>query len=108
MSVDQTDVVDGIGVDSVSGKVVLTISDHLEWSEDDHLLQLQEKVNTYLSFVETGELLNSYPDAKGRDVLINVVCKYPPDDRAVGFLRRVANIVDGAGIKFGYHLFDAN
>ena len=108
MSVDQTDVVDAIGVDEVSGKVVLTISDHLEWSENEHLLQLQEKVNTYLSFIESGELLSSYPDASGREVLINVVCKYPPDDRGVGFLRQVASVVDGAGIEFGYHVFGAN
>ena len=77
MSIDQTNVVDAIGVDNATGDVVLTIADHLEWtgSDNEHLLLLQEKLNTYLSFVESGELLEAYPDAKGRTVLIDVVCK---------------------------------
>lgn len=108
MSVEQTDVVDAIGIDDDSGEVVLTISDHLEWSSDEHLLQLQEKLNTYLSFVESGEILSSYPDAKGRNVLISVVCKHPPDDRGVGFLNQVSGIVDGAGMRFRYQVLNAN
>ena len=108
MSVDRTGVVDAIGVDDSSGDVVLTITDHLEWGNNEHLLFLQEKLNTYLSFVESGEILSTYADAKGRDVLINVVCKYPPDERAVSFFNQVSGVVEGAGMKFKYHLFSAN
>ena len=108
MSVDQTGVVDAIGVDDSSGDVVLTITDHLEWGNNEHLLLLQEKLNTYLSFVESGEILNTYADATGRDVLINVVCKYPPDESAVSFFNQVSRVVEGAGMKFNYHLFNPN
>ncbi len=108
MSVDQTEVVDAIGVDNASGDVVLTITDHLEWGSNEHLLLLQEKLNTYLSFVESGEILSTYADAKGRDVLINVVCKYPPDESAINFLSQLGSIIDGAGIKFKYQLINAN
>ena len=107
MSIDQTEVVDAIGVDDSTGQVVLTISDHLEW-DNDHLLLLQEKLNTYLSFVESGELLGSYPNAKGREVLINVVCKYPPDQNTEGFLSQVNGIVEGAGMKFNCRVFAPN
>lgn len=107
MSIEQTGVVDAIGVDDSTGQVVLTISDHLEW-DNDHLLLLQEKLNTYLSFVESGELLESYPNAKGREVLINVVCKYAPDQHSNVFLRQVCGIVEGAGIKFNYHILSPN
>lgn len=72
MSVDQINVVDFIGVDNSTGHVVLTITDHIEWIDGDseHLLLLQEKLNTYLSFVESGEILETYPDAKDRPVLL--------------------------------------
>ena len=104
MSIDQTGVVDAIGVDDSTGQVVLTISDHLEW-DNNHLMLLQEKLNTYLSFVENDELLSSYPDAKDREVLINVICKYPPDQNAEDFLSQVNGIVEGAGMKFNYQVF---
>lgn len=108
MSIDQTGVVDAIGIDDSSGEVVLTISDHLEWGNDEHLLLLQDKLNTYLSFVESGEIFNSYADAKGRSVLINLVCKYSPDEKALGFLGQICGIVEGAGMKFTYQVFTAN
>ena len=95
MSVDQTGVVDAIGVNDSSGEVVLTITDHLEWGNNEHLLLLQEKLNTYLGFVESGEILNTYADANGRGVLINVVCKYPPDESAVSFFNQVSSVVEG-------------
>lgn len=107
MSVDQTDVVDAIGIDDTTGQIVLTISDHLEWN-NEHLLILQEKINTYLSFVESGELIDSYPNLKEREVLIDVVCKYSPNENAEGFLSQVNSIAEGAGIKFNYRIFGGN
>lgn len=107
MSIDQTGVIDAIGVDSTTGQVVLTISDHLEW-DNQHMLLLQEKLNTYLSFAESGELLDSYPDSKGREVLINVVCKYQPNESGKDFLSQVSGIVEGAGMKFNWRVFSDN
>jgi hypothetical protein len=104
MSVDQTNVVDFIGVDNETGNVVLTITDHLMWSEGDneHLLLLQEKLNSYLSFVESGELLETYPNAEGRAVLIDVVCKYPLSQQAQDFCNKAAQIIEGAGMKLRF------
>ena len=76
MAVDDFDVVDIVSIDS-DGRVVLTISDHLEWTESEsHQLALQEKFNRYLAFVESGEILESYPTAKGRPVWFSVVTQY--------------------------------
>ncbi|HBC0989866.1 TPA: hypothetical protein IGZ61_004646 [Escherichia coli] len=38
----------------VPSQVILVITDHLQWSEytNDHLYQLQEKINKYIEFVE--------------------------------------------------------
>ncbi|MDR0275686.1 MAG: hypothetical protein LBI48_10210 [Burkholderiaceae bacterium] len=104
MSIDQTNVVDIIGTDNETRDVVLFITDHLMWSENlnEHLLLLQEKLNTYLSFVESGELLERYPNAKDRAVLIDVVCKYPPSQQAQGFCNQAAQIIEGAGMKLRF------
>ncbi|MFS2174731.1 DUF6572 domain-containing protein [Rhizobium pisi] len=109
MSLDQTNVVDAIGVDDATGELVLTITDHLEWTGNDneHFLLLQEKLKTYLGFVESGEILETYPDAKGRAVLIDVVCKYPPSQQAQGFYNQVAQIVEDTGMKLRHRLFCA-
>ncbi len=65
MSIEQTDLVDIISIDRMTGEVILTISDHLDWSDcGAHLLLLQSKLNRYLAFVESGEILQSYPKAK--------------------------------------------
>ncbi|MDR2838508.1 MAG: hypothetical protein LBV49_08135 [Azonexus sp.] len=108
MSVDQTNVVDAIGIDNVTGDVIITITDHLGWSENEseHLLLLQEKLNAYLIFIEGGQLLDTYPNAKGRAVLIDIVCKYPLSQRAQGFCDQVTQIIEGAGMKLRLSLFD--
>jgi hypothetical protein len=63
MSVEQKDVIDAIGVNKESGEVVLTISDHLDWEDTSaHLLVLQDKINTYIAFIESGEILQSMVD----------------------------------------------
>jgi hypothetical protein len=71
----------------------------LEW-DDEHLLLLQEKLNLYIGFVEGGELLEVYPDSKGREVCISLICKYPPDVRGEGFLSKVGSVVEQAGVRF--------
>jgi len=104
VSVENTSVVDLIGVDSRSGNVVLTISDHLEWGNGEHVLQLQDKLNTYLRFIESGELLERYPNAKGRIAQIAVVFKYAPDALGEEFLSRASALTSDAGIVLTYEV----
>jgi hypothetical protein len=81
MSIDDTEVVDAIGVDSLTGKLVMTIADHLDWEDEKtHILALQTKLNTYLRAIQSGDLVASYPDADERSIVIDVVCQFaiPP------------------------------
>jgi len=106
MSIEQTKILDAVGVDSQSGDLVLTISDHLDWqaSPDEHLLLLQEKINAYLSFIESGELLKTYPNAKGRNVVVQVIYKFAPNERALEFYAHATEVLSGAGLmlKHGF------
>ena len=103
MTVEQTQVIDVIGTDRLTGKVYLTISDHLPWDlENAHLLVLQEKLDSYLAFVGGGEVYTSYPDAKGRDFVIKIVLKYRPSGEGVRFLECAKQRVEDSAIEFRF------
>jgi hypothetical protein len=60
MSVEDKNKINAISTNK-EDVVALTISDHLEW-DSGHLLILQEKINSYLHFIESGQMHGSYPD----------------------------------------------
>lgn len=101
MSIDQAQVVDAVGLDPLSGEVVLTISDHLDWSDvENHIVLLQEKLNAYLAFVESGEIVESYPKAIGRKARIDLITKFEIVRDAQATIARMSEILRGAGIEF--------
>ena len=74
MAVDNTKTIDLIGIDNETGIVILTISDHLDWKETDtHLVLLQDKINCYLRFIESGEIYETYPEAKNKNITKKVL-----------------------------------
>ena len=105
MTVEDTNVVDAVGTDRRSGAVVLTISDHLDWSDrTSHLVTLQDKINAYLQFLESGQLEQSYPDVKDREVRIEVVARHEPSSEAEGFFREIEASLTEAGIGFRHRV----
>jgi hypothetical protein len=106
VSVEQLDIVDVISIDKETGHVILTISDHLDWSDSIlHQTILQAKFNKYLAFVESGEILESYPDAKGRPVAFKVVFKFRPDAQGWQFLTRAKQVIESAGFSLRHEIF---
>jgi hypothetical protein len=106
MSVEQTDVVDILGIDRETGHVVLTISDHLDCSDSvKHQTILQKKLNTYLAFVESGEILGQYPEAKDRPVAFRVVFQVPPDESGRAFVARAREAIESAGFTLRDEVF---
>ncbi len=107
MSVDQPGVIDIVSKDK-TGRIVLSISDHLDWENtEEHLRLLQEKINTYLRFLDSGEVYEKYPDARGRPIQIEVVLHHPPSLEARSFLAKVKPIVEGSGYGFHFGQFSA-
>lgn len=108
MTVEQTNLVDFVSVISSRNEVVLTISDHLEWDDkNEHILLLQEKLNSYLAFIESGELLSSYPSAKGKSVVVDVVCRHPLNVAASEFFDRGVSIFERAGFRLTHQVLSA-
>lgn len=104
MAIEKTDVVDAVGIETATGDVVLTIIDFLDWesSEAQHMHMLQDKLNTYLRFIESGELLESYPAAVGRRIVISLVGCYEPSAAALRFLAVARQSIEAAGFGFRF------
>jgi len=107
MAVENARTVDAVGVDKKIGQVILTIADQLDWEdEQNHLVRLQDKINTYVSFIESGELIEAYPDARGRQAVISVVGKHKPTADAIRFFLHVKDVVEPIGIGFRFDEFE--
>ena len=105
MTVEQLDVVDIISTDTKTGHVVLAISDHLDWSDSiQHQVTLQAKFNKYLAFIESGEILTRYPDARNRPVAIKVWFRCTPDEEGHRFLARAREVIEAAGFSLRYEV----
>src|SRR5450432_3358379 len=97
MTVEQTKVIDIISRDRRTGQVILTVSDHLEWKDSTrHQEILQAKLNAYMAFAESGEILKQYPDAAEQSVLFKVVLKFKPDLDGRAFLNRAKKVIEEA------------
>ena len=82
MSVRETDKIDAFAVDKKAQRVFLSIIDPLAWDSNDvHLFALQEKINTYLYFIESGKLAECLPESKDCDIAIELILRYYPERR---------------------------
>jgi len=102
MSIEDLKIIDHISID-LEGNTVLTISDHLEWDEDnEHLVLLQEKINVYLSFIESGQLYEEYPNTNGRKIIINLIARYVPNQDGNSFINLIQQGLKSAGYGFAF------
>ena len=103
MTIENTKVLDVVGVEKGSGTVVLTISDHLPWGVDDrHLALLEEKIRSYVAFIENGQLFERYPNAQERGIEIRVIYQHEPDESGEDFLQAAGGALSERGIAFSH------
>ncbi|NLP65386.1 DUF6572 domain-containing protein [Paraburkholderia sacchari] len=106
MSILDTNVVDVIGIDAPNGIARLGISDHLRWdeAEHDHLVLLQDKINTYLMYLESGQVYENNPNTKGCKFEIELVAKYELSPGALDFFKQAQTIVRDAGFELTWRV----
>jgi hypothetical protein len=104
MSIEQADKIDFVTIEHKTGDVLLSISDHLSWEDDEgeHLLMLQTKLNTYLAFIEGGQIHRDIPETVGRPVVINLVGKFPLSEEATRFFRLASQAIHSAGFSLRF------
>lgn len=107
MSLKNARVVDAFGIEKTTGNVVLTIADELDWSDEKgHLLALQEKLNAYIEFIESGQLIHSCPESKDRKIVIDVVVKFRYPNLFKEFVSKAQSVLDRMDVKIRYRIFE--
>lgn len=103
MSIEQTDKIDIISPGK-NNKIVLTITDNLEWDDEGtHAGLMEEKINAYLHFIESGQLIDEYPGAKDKKIVINIVMRFAPNEEGLDFLEDCQEIVKSLGHKLEWN-----
>ena len=105
VTISDTDRIDIIATRPGSAEVRLIIADHLDWAHvNDHALQLQEKINVYLAFIESGQVQRrpEVASIESPEVWIWVRGLYEPPAEAEPFLARVEEFLASVGVRFRF------
>ena len=106
MSIENTRVIDAIGSNDEKATITLLATDHPQWGEDDdqHMLLLQEKVNTYLRFYESGEIFAHFPEAKHYSVALKISGAYNLNSKGKWFYDQMIPILKEANFAVELNL----
>lgn len=109
MSLEQTSTVDAVGIESVTGHCVLTICDAFDWEDShNHLLTLQAKINSYLEFIQGGQICEAYPDSLGRRLVIDILFRFDLPNEAFAFLTAAANVAKQLEVDLRYRVVNVS
>ncbi len=103
MSIADKDKVDIVAVKPDSSLVKLVITDHLPWDDfETHAQMLQDKVNTYLDFIESGQIFRLHEPRVPESAKVHIVLalQHPPTGAANEFFMQVREFLNGVGIPF--------
>ena len=99
--VENAKVIDLIGVDPASDKVVLTMIERRRWgASDQQFQQIEEKINRYMGYVLDGFLAEHYPQYEGKRVQLRLECAEEPHGEATLFVHAAARAASDHGLEF--------
>jgi len=108
MSIVDTNKVDMIGIPKENTDLVrLGITDHLSWKDDtfDHLYLLQEKINSYIRFIESKEVYEAFPESKGiNNFLIEIFFLHEIPTECIEFLEKVKDVLININTSLRYEV----
>lgn len=103
MSLDKPNIVDAIGDEKIGGAVTLSIIDAWDWSDEaKHLFALQAKINAYLEFVQSGQLFEVRPSARGKKLKIDIITKFPLSENAAKFINVASQVARQIEIEISH------
>ncbi len=89
MSVAESNVVDAIAYDNDGKTLIMEIYDHLNFEgefEYDHIVILQNKLNTYLWYIESKQYADVYPKKEFSEYIINIKFMYQLSDNCKKYI----------------------
>jgi hypothetical protein len=109
MALEDENAIDAAGIEKATGSIFLTIADAWDWQdEQEHLKALQQKFNSYLRFIDTGELLDTFPVAAFRPVIIDLISRFPLSTGGNEFLKHVAEVCEQHGVSVRHKVYPAD
>ncbi len=98
--VEHAAVIDAIAHDPRTDEVTLLMVEARPWDGSElRLFQLQEKINTYLSFALDGEMAEAYPALMGKVLKLRLDCATTPDSMTWHFIGVVREQIGFQNIK---------
>lgn len=78
LNIENIDTIDSLAYDKDTFKLILLLSDGMDWhDEGKHLLLLQEKLNSYLLYIDTKQYEDKYPEVKKVEIQVSFLFKEP-------------------------------
>ncbi|SAK78541.1 hypothetical protein AWB79_04912 [Caballeronia hypogeia] len=100
MSLHDVEVIDYIGVNILFKRVYVGIFDDLDWRDErEHRRLLTKKIDSYIGYIRSGQLLTSYPNVRGYEIAIEYVSTHPMPPAALEFWKSRERILSEAGYK---------
>jgi hypothetical protein len=108
MTIEELDKIDRSYRDPDTGHAVLVITDHLPWDIDEgrHLELLQAKVYRQLDAIESGEVAEKIPFARGRPFAILIYSLFELSQDCRNLVANLTDYLAGMGIELRWVLFE--
>lgn len=107
MSVMDEGVIDNMGLRKNEKSLNLYIFDHLAWgleADDVHIFMLQNKLNDYLQYIDSGQVNERYKVEDYENIIIRVIAKYPFSYDCVQFLDKAKRYINDAGFELEWEV----
>ena len=98
MAVTDVNVIDGIAFDDDNKTLIMEIYDHLHFEgkfEFDHIVILQDKLNTYLWYIESKQYADIYPDKQFDNFVINIHFRYEITENCKKYINDMDEVYPG-------------
>lgn len=100
MGIEHPGILDAFAYDDRRDTLVLAMYETRPWNESPaQLLQLQDKLNAYVSFILDGEMQESFPQFGNTPVEIQLRTWHEPDALALSFLDQAKEQLELQQIK---------
>ena len=78
LNIENTDTIDGLAYEQETSILILLLADGMDWSDmNRHLLLLQEKLNTYIWYIDSRQYEGKYTDVKKIEIRVSFLFQEP-------------------------------
>ena len=78
LNIENTDTIDGLAYEQETSILILLLADGMDWSDmNRHLLLLQEKLNTYIWYIDSRQYEEKYTDVKKIEIRVSFLFQEP-------------------------------